>query len=273
MGKSWLLTCALAIGGGLTGCSTSVNDGSVSIPPTTTVPSGTAAPGASSKGAEHLLGATLRNARSQRSLHYVSTTKTSTINLTITGDVTKSLGWQTLVNRGGSTPWVAEVRLVHREAYMRGDVAALKNFFGFTASAAARYAGRWISVVPTDSYYEAAAAALTVSSVIDEIALGKPVSSGGHVTVGGRTLQQVRGSLAAPAARRSTGSAMLTITASSDPLPVRYSDTFKNTTSGSDSTVLSRWGETVHVVAPATSTPLATITGGGTTTTQPPIAV
>ncbi len=229
--------------------------------------------GSPAESATHLLAAALANANAQRSLHYVSVTASKQQTVTISGDVTTDSGWQTIVDRDGTKSYVSEVRLLHHECYIRGDVGSLRSFFGLTAGDSTRYAGRWISVVPSDSYYDSAAAALTVSSVIDEIELGKPVSGGPTVTVNRQLRSTLHGSLTGPAVAGAKGSANLTVTAGRMPLPVRWWATITSPGSFVDSTTLSRWGERVTVVAPRLSVPMAEITGTPTPTTGPPIAV
>lgn len=256
----------------LAACSTTTNSTSPTVAPSTTTTPTAGAPSSTSPAnpASRLLAATLANARSQNSLHYVSISSEKQETVTITGDVTKTSGWQTIDFATGKSTYVSEVRLLDKECYIRGDAGSLRDFFGLTDADATRYAGAWISVVPSDSYYSSAAAALTVASVIEEMELGEPVTTGAAIVVGGHAYASLHGALAGPDYVGTKGRAVLAVTAGTSSLPVTWASTVNGST---DTMALSRWGEHVSVSAPAASIPLSVITGTPTATTGPPTVV
>ena len=265
---SFLLAAAL-----LAGCAGGTVD--FGLPST----SSTTAPGAptsttlpSNPAAVRLLGTALGNARRQPSLHYRSVSASSTVQVTITGDVAQAYGWQTIEGSGSGHTFKADVEFVQRKAYMTGDALALREFFGFPSAAASTYAGKWISVVPSDSYYAQVSAWLTVRSVVDSMGLHKPVAVGATVGDGSAAVTTLRGTLSGKVPSGVVGSETLSVARLADPLPIEWATKLRGTKSSTDSIAVSRWGEHVTVTAPPSSIPLSSISGG-TTTTQPPQAV
>jgi len=206
----------------------------------------------------------LRQGDSQPSLHYVSTSTGGGVTTTIVGDVNQTAGMQTILLSRGKTKARIVIELVGHEAYFRGSAAAVESAIGLTVPESAAAAGQWISVVPSDSVYQSTAAALTVRSVISEMALAPPITGGRKTVVGGRTVIQMSGSWVGNGiTQKEHATANLYIAGLVTPLPIRFSGVAPPTATSSrfvDSMVLSRWGEPVHVVAPASSVPLATIT-------------
>jgi hypothetical protein len=217
--------------------------------------------------------AALRRGDAEPSLHYVSTSTGDGLTTTITGDVDRTSGTQTIVVAAGKARATIAIELVGREAYFRGGAGAVQLLIGVSAGVAAAAAGHWISVVPSDSVYAATAAALTVGSVMSELALAQPVTGDRRVLVDGRPLVQLSGAWVGEgvtAADHAAGT--LDITTDSHSLPVSFSGVMSATARASrfvESIVVSRWGEPVTVVPPASSVPLARISAGSTTTTQP----
>jgi len=142
-----------------------------------------------------------------------------------------------------------------------------------TARQSAAAAGQWVSVVPADSVYQSTAAALTVGSVMSELALSPPITGARTVVAGGRTVVEIAGAWTGEgitAKNRATGELQVTKGAAS--LPVRFSGVMPPTTAAGGFTanlVVSKWGEAVHVVPPAFAVPLSRILKSTTTTTQP----
>ena len=76
------------------------------------------------------------------------------------------------------------IELVGHEAYFRGDAAAIQVLINLTARQSAAAAGQWVSVVPADSVYQSTAAALTVGSVMSELALSPRSMGSGMPSTG-----------------------------------------------------------------------------------------
>jgi len=223
------------------------------------------------------MNAALAHGRAQASLHYVSTSFGEGLATTIVGDVNQTSGTQTIVVSHGTARATIIIELVGHEAYFRGSAAAIEVLIGLTAPVAAAAADKWVSVVPSDSVYESTAAALTVGSVMSELTLSPPITGSPATVFDGRPLIVISGGWVGDGvAAKDHATGKLEITGHVRSLPIRFSGVAPATASSSrfvESLVVSRWGEPVHVSPPASSVPLATVTKGVTTTTQPPTVV
>ena len=131
---------------------------------------------ASGSAAAQEMKTALRHGESRPSLHYVSTSVGNGLTTTIVGDVNQTSGTQTIVVSYRGTKATMVIELVGHEAYFRGDAAAIEVLINLTALQSAAAAGQWVSVVPADSVYQSTAAALTVGSVMSELALSPPIT-------------------------------------------------------------------------------------------------
>ena len=99
--------------------------------------------GASSPMAESLVSAAMRDAIAGGAVHEVTVTKRSGETLTTVNDVGTSEGRQ-MINL--SDGFIGEIlafdSLLVKKAYVKGNEIGLTNYFGFPASAAAKYAGK-----------------------------------------------------------------------------------------------------------------------------------
>ncbi|MGA3353207.1 MAG: hypothetical protein ABSD85_08495 [Acidimicrobiales bacterium] len=216
----------------------------------------------------------LRHGGSLASLHYVSTSVGNGVTTTIIGDVNRTSGAQTVaVSYKGATVSM-EIELVGNEAYFRGSAAAIADIIGLSVLQSSAASGQWVSVVPANSaYYQSTAAALTVSSVMSELALSAPITSARAVAVGGRPAVEISGAwIGQGITAKDHATAELEVTTGTASLPIRWSGEEPQSTKTARFTasfVVSKWGETVRVVPPAVSVPLSTILKSTTTTTQP----
>jgi hypothetical protein len=272
---------AVAVGIGVSACSstpsaTSTTSSSFrnSAASTTSLP---AAPvTGNNMAAAQAMKTALRHGGSRPSLHYVSTSVGNGLTTTIAGNVNQTSGAQTIVvsYRGAKATMIIE--LVGQEAYFRGDAAAIEVLINLTARQSAAAAGQWVSVVPADSVYQSTAAALTVGSVMSELALSPPITRERTAIEGGRSVIEISGAWVGEGiTAKDHAAGELEVTEGVASLPVAFSGVMPATASAArfvENLVVSKWGEAVHVVAPAFSVPLATILKS-TTTTTPPVVV
>ena len=215
----------------------------------------------------------LHHGESRPSLHYVSTSVGNGLTTTIVGDVNRTSGTQTIVVSYRGVKATIVIELVGHEAYFRGDAAAIEVLINLTALQSAAAAGQWVSVVPADSVYQSTAAALTVGSVMSELALSPPVTGEKRTVFDGRSVVEISGAWVGEgitAKDHATGELEVTDVVAS--LPVAFNGVMPATASATrfvENLVVSKWGEAVHVVPPVSSVPLATILKTSTTTTQP----
>ncbi|MGA2805425.1 MAG: hypothetical protein ABSF89_13725 [Acidimicrobiales bacterium] len=219
----------------------------------------------------------LQNGRSRPSLHYVSTSVGNELTTTIVGDVNQTSGSQTIVVSYEGAKARIDIELVGDEAYFRGDAAAIEVLINLTAPQSAAAAGQWVSVVPADSVYQSTAAALTVGSVVSELALSPPITGERAATYDDRSDIEISGAwIGEGVTAKDHATGELQVTKGSGSLPIAFDGVMPAAAGASRFTaslVVSRWGEPVHVVPPPSSVPLATIVKDTTTTTTQLVVV
>jgi hypothetical protein len=272
----------LAVGIGASACNTTSSSTSTttsSVPvteaSTTTLPPVPLA--GTSKAAAEAMKAALVHGGSQPSLHYVSTSVGDGLTTTIVGDVNRTSGTQTIVVSYKGVKATMVIELVGHEAYFRGDAAAIEVLINLTAPQSDAAAGRWVSVVPADSVYQSTAAALTVGSVMSELALSPPIRGESAATYGGRSVVQISGAwIGEGVTAKDHATGEIDLTRGAAPLPIAFQGVMPATANAARfeaSIVVGKWGEAVHVVPPASSVPLATILKTTTTTTTQLVVV
>jgi hypothetical protein len=224
---------------------------------------GSARAGATGRSASQLLLAARSAAAGESSLHYVATTETTGVSVTISGEVAAFGGEQTIVARKSGHVGRVTVALVAGVAYFKGDEPGLADFMGLPQAVAVKFANQWISLGPTDAAYASVAAGLTTASVLGQIPISKPLSLHGTTKKQGQAVLAVKGfdSGTPPgASRRVTVPVILYLAAHGRHLPVLY--TASATLNGkrqSQSVSFSRWGRPVKVTAPSSALPVSSL--------------
>lgn len=194
----------------------------------------------------------LAAARAQHSVHYVSIS-VGPVRTQIVGDVAADHGIQRITfTRSGKTGHVTVV-VAKRTAYIRGDAFTLNNYMELPAAGSAKYAGRWISIAHSNRTFADVAAAVTLSSFVQDLDLGgKTVRVSG--TVAGRKVVGVR-------MTRSLQGVREVETLFARPgrlhLPVEEKDVVVG--QGATQATMSRWNERVRAHAPAHAVPIAKV--------------
>lgn len=143
-------------------------------------------------------------------------------------------------------------------AYVRGNEAALANYFKFPLAAARLLNGRWISVRPSDTGYAQLTGGSDYLSVADEVRLGAPLTLTGRSTVAGHAVVGVHGTVPSGIGAPLGSTATIYIAASGRPLPVRYVTVYGSVRLAATYT---QWGERVHLTAPQHAIPIASLKG------------
>jgi hypothetical protein len=133
-----------------------------------------AGPAAASVSPDRLLSSALAAARAQRSMHYVTAAGSSTGSVRMVGDAALDRGIQRISFRKAGKVGHATVLVVANTAYVRGDAFTLANYMGFSATAARRFAGRWLKIPHTARSYPAVSADVRLGSTIKEMTLPRP---------------------------------------------------------------------------------------------------
>jgi hypothetical protein len=170
--------------------------------------------------------------------------------VTIVTDAGTSEGIQRVTYEQGGTSGHETVEVIGGEAYLNGDSFTLENFNGFSADAAARYAGTWLEVTPSDGAFTDLTSAVTMSTIPAQIVLPKPQLLKGESTVVGIRVKGLRAVVSVPSGKE-TG--VLYVRSEENPLPVELTSALVKGGRGSD--VFSKWNETVTVTAPSSSIP------------------
>lgn len=178
-------------------------------------------------------------------------------------------------------PEQSEVIVANSKAYMRGNLDMLENSFGYSASEAAPYVGRWIAFSPTDAPFTSVAADVTTGSTwgnpsvspTDELP-HTPESVSNLSTSNGQSVQSVQYALHGTngAAHVSySGSEAILFSAAHPHLPVNLTEQLSLTANHQSSNEVvkvtySRWGEPVTVASPPDSIPFSTLPAPTTST-------
>lgn len=133
-----------------------------------------------------LVSSALAKAHAQRSVHYVSSQASSGMAVTIAGDAATDRGIQHITCRKGGRVGHVTVLVVATTAYLRGDEFTLTNYMRIPPSAAAAWAGKWLSLAQSAPDYAAVAAAVRLGSTLDELNMPQPFRDVGTSTQQGR---------------------------------------------------------------------------------------
>jgi hypothetical protein len=228
------------------------------------------AAGAAATSATALLRHSAMTSNAEPSFHYVSTGTVGTHTVTITGDVSRTMGSQQIVDDDDGHRGHVTVSIVGGSAYFRGDEAGLSGFMGFSPTLAAQYADKWLMVSSDSSAYMALAAALTTASALQQIEIGTSVKLQGDTTKNGTKVTNIAGTYSATpsgSTKPTTASVHVYVATSPTHLPVLY--TASTVQSGGKRAVeklsFSKWGEPVNVTAPVGAIPAGSGTQKGTT--------
>jgi hypothetical protein len=191
-------------------------------------------------------------ALAQKSVHWhqvVDGVENSTTAADVNADSgTERYTFHTLGQPGGS----AWIRLVGDTVYFQGDANGLEAMLQISQAQATNYVGQWISIPKGDELYAGLADGLTLASVVHDHAPRWGMLQVSRRTSHGKRLLVVRG--------KSPGRVWsLAAHANGTPLPVKF--TYEDLDQGV-SARFSKWNEPVHVHAPASSTPIASVRGG-----------
>ena len=187
-----------------------------------------------------------RDAIAGGAVHEVTVTKRSGETLTTVNDVGTSEGRQMINLSDGSIGEILAFDSL-KKAYVKGNEIGLTNYFGFPASAAAKYAGKWMEAVPSDEVWSNVVGYTTLKSDFGlNLRILNPVVSSKIVSLNGVHVYVISGTEAATANAPST-SVRLYVTDETKPLPVRLIEVAKGVTATVN---WSKWGESLVLQSP-----------------------
>jgi hypothetical protein len=194
----------------------------------------------------------MRNALTSSAVHEVTVTKRSGETLTMVNDIGTNEGRQIINLSDGSMDEVIAFDS-QKKAYVKGNEVGLKNYFGFPASAAAKYAEEWMKAVPTDAVWSNIIGFTTLKSDFGtNLRIVDPVLNTKLVTVNGVHAYAISGTEAASANAPAT-SVKLYVSDTRKALPLRLTEVAKGVTARVN---WSKWGESLTLDAPSKSLPL-----------------
>ena len=178
-------------------------------------------------------------------VHLTSSSTTSGTKLFVVADVGTSSG--TEVYTSGTQR--IEIKVTPASAYLRGSVTGLTKLMGMTPAQIKRVGTRWIAIASSSSVYGNFKSNLTVAGFSGLL----PAATGAVVS---RTSSSAFRLTWARKATKTTTQAttILTLTSSPRVLPTKE---WVSSSSGTSTTLFTKWGEHVSVTAPVASTTIA----------------
>jgi hypothetical protein len=205
-----------------------------------------------------LVNASMAAARHQGSVHITGISTLDGVKETLVADASVNSGQQEVVIHQGKKLGHVTGRLAGGKVYLKGDELGLTGYLGMPASAAPKYANKWIVFPPSSKSFSQISGEFTLKGAVADIALTAPFSMGGHSTVDKTPAMVVKGTTSTG----QTGSpAQLYVATGADPLPVRF---VVHDPSGGGKNYgqldFSNWGEQVSVPVPAKAIPSSSVT-------------
>jgi len=157
----------------------------------------------------------------------------------------------------------AQVALVDGTAYIRGNEAALTNYFGFPSSDASQFAQRWVSIRSSDSGYDDVTGGVTLDSVLRALDPTGALQTGPPTSVGGISVVGVTGT-------SKTSNATVFVETTGAHLPVRAVVT-SGSGSSRDTVVIqfTHWGKPLDIKAPGNAIPISSFFSSTSPSTTP----
>jgi hypothetical protein len=243
---------ALTVAIALTACSSSSHSAVPPTPTTSSVPTTTTATPVSPGRAAALVREADTNARARGWAH-IDTTVSGSGKTVVYGQDSGLLDGRQTVTIGTEH---ATVVVMNGVAYVNADAPALHDYLGLSSSSAS-FAGKWLSIRPTDNQYVAVTAGVTLGDALKRDTIGPPFAINAAV-LDGRRIYAIRGT--AQTAGGARVSATLSVPVSGTVLPVAFEVTDGRVTNRS---VFSRWGIAGTVTVPQNPIAFSSIVSGG----------
>lgn len=206
----------------------------------------------SNSAASQLLRTALHNALSRSSVHEVETEKAPKASGTVITDAGTKQGRQQITHSGGVK---AQVVVVGGTAYFAGTQAALVHYFGLPAAVAQKVGNRWVSVPSSSRGFSVVAGGTSLSGVLGGFAIPGQLKETAPTQVDGQSAVGITGKGPVTGSTGSSVSAIVYVSRSHTPLPLRAVYTFS--AGGSVTLELSGWGEHLAIKAPTNAIPVA----------------
>jgi hypothetical protein len=206
------------------------------------------------QSAEQIMAEAIRAMRAAGSVHLVAHNAAGSKIITFIDDVSATTSREVIRTNGGGR---ATFLLIAGVGYLRGNAAALENYYGAPARVAARLSGRWISFHHSDRDYQRLTSQLTLSGFIHEISLEAPLVRRGSGLVGNQPAVAVQGTASAASGTPAGSKATLYIASTGCPLPLSLEGDVPGTRLRA---TFSNWGEALHLAPPPNFLPASSLT-------------
>jgi len=245
---------------GCTGGGAAPTAATASAVPTRSVPPAQRPPAASvAKSAPAVLSGALAALRSGVAVHTDVTDSTTNGSLTYSDDSTASGGRQVITIDGAGHVTILFIAGV---GYVQADAKGLEGVFAVPEAQAGQFAGQWIALRPGDklgsSTYDDVTAGITLSSVASELEQSGTLTLSPAATVAGQRVLGVQAPLPASDQLPATARNVLYVTDNALLRPVESEVTGAG--SYKYDMTFTRWGETLHLSAPANAIPASDVT-------------
>jgi hypothetical protein len=208
--------------------------------------------GATTPSATSLLSTAIHNALAGGMVHEVTVTKGDGRKLMMVDDIGTDAGRQVITLSDGSSSEVIAFDSL-KKAYIKGNQVGLKNYFGFPASAAKKYAGEWMEAVPSNEGWANIIGSTTLKLDFGiNLRILTPVLGAKLVTIDGVQTYEISGKTTA-SANAPAASVHLYVSDTRTVLPVRLSEVANGVSATAN---WSKWGELLKLNAPSKSVPL-----------------
>jgi hypothetical protein len=183
------------------------------------------------------------------SFHFIDQSTVGTRSSTLSGDDTAAGSDQTL---SGSVSALTVERRSDGRVYVEGAAPALESSLGLSAATATANAGKWISLQPGDTPYQAVTAALAPKAELDAFIPLAPYTLVAPRQFHGRTVVGVSGRPPASAANGTGHLVTIFVPTHAPYTPVGATLTFgTGSGAGIEAVVFNRWGQRTDPAVPA----------------------
>ena len=205
--------------------------------------------GASPPSGEALLSSAIHDAIAGRGVHEVSVARRADETIKMINDIATNEGRQRITLSGGASVEVIAFD-AQGKAYLRGNKIGLKNYSGFSESAAVKYAGRWMAANPGDHTWENIIGFTTLKTDFGTyLSILHAVRDAKVATINGVGTYEISGEIARTV-NEPAASVELYVSDKGTVLPIRLTERAKGVTATVN---WSRWGESLALRTPAKS--------------------
>lgn len=218
---------------------------------------GSSADGLAGKSAAEVIALAQAAAAREGSFHFIDQTGTGKNEQRLVGDSSANAGEQEVNGPNG----VLDARLVDLVIYVSGSESVIGSALKLTATDAAAYAGKWISLQTTDAPYQTVAKALEPSAELTPYTPVGNLNVGNVTTLRGQSVVAVSGAASEVAGAQAI--ATLYVSTAAPYVPVGGSLVGTGAQKNESEVVaFTAWGEKVRPQVPASSTAYSSLGTG-----------